>query len=86
MAYRDFCVSALDKAEGLFPKTYLGVRRIDYDAMRNAWLDRTDPLIAGMEGLPSKLNLWSRVTAPGMFFDPFVRGFHMSSSTTLSIT
>ena len=24
MAYRDFCVSALDKAEGLFPKTYLG--------------------------------------------------------------
>ena len=76
MAYRDFCVSALDKAEGLFPKTYLGVRRLDYDAMRNAWLDRTDPLIAGMEGLPSKLVLWDKVTEPGMFFNPFVRGFH----------
>jgi hypothetical protein len=76
MAYRDFCVSALDKAEGLFPKTYLGVRRLDYDAMRNAYLDRSDPLIAGMEWLPHKLELWDRVTDPGMFFDPFVRGFH----------
>ncbi|MCK4549308.1 MAG: hypothetical protein KAU49_04035 [Candidatus Krumholzibacteria bacterium] len=76
MAYRDFCVSALDKAEGLFPKYYLGVRRPDYDAMRNAYLDRSDPLIAGMEWLPHKLELWDTVTRPGMFFDLFVRGFH----------
>jgi hypothetical protein len=76
MAYRDFCASALDKAEGLFPRHDLGVRRIDYDAMRYAYLDRTDPLIASMEGLPHKLELWDRVTQPGMFFDPWVRGFH----------
>ena len=76
MAYRDFCVSALDKAEGLFPKYYLGVRRPDYDAMRNAYLDRSDPLIAAMEWLPRRLELWEPVTRPGMFFDPFVRGFH----------
>jgi hypothetical protein len=75
MAWRDFCASALDKAEGLFPKTYLGVRRIDYDAMRYAWLDRTDPLIAGMGWLPHKLELWDKVTEPGMFFDPWERGF-----------
>ncbi len=76
MAYRDFCVSALDKVEGLFPKTYLGHRRIDYDAMRNAYLDDSDPLIAGMDYLPDKLELWDMVTKPGMFFDPWVRGFH----------
>ena len=76
MAYRDFCVSALDKAEGLFPKIYLGVRRLDYDTMRDAWLDDSDPLIAGIEGLPQKLELWERVTRPGMFFDLSERGFH----------
>ncbi len=76
MAYRDFCVSALDKAEGLFPKTYLGVRRIDYDAMRNAWLDRSDLLIYEVEGLPHRLDLWERVTRTGMFFNPVVRGFN----------
>ncbi len=76
MAYRDFCVSALDKAEGIFPKQYLGVRRLDYDAMRYAYLDDSDPLIAGMEWLPKKLELWDKPTNPGMFFDPFVRGFH----------
>ncbi len=76
MAYRDFCASALDKAEGLFPKTYLGARKLDYDAMRHAWLDDSDPVIAGIEGLPHRLELWERVTRPGMFFDPWVRGFH----------
>ena len=43
--------------------------------MRNAWLDRTDPLIAGMEWLPHRLDLWERVTRTGMFFNPAVRGF-----------
>ena len=76
MAYRDFCVSALDKAEGLFPRHDLGVRRIDYDAMRYAELDDSDPLIASIPGLPRRLDLWERVTRPGMFFDPWVRGFH----------
>ena len=75
MAYRDFCVSALDKVEGLFPKLYLGVRKSEYDAMRYALLDDSDPVIAGIEGLPHRLDLWERVTLPNMFFDPSVRGF-----------
>lgn len=75
MAWRDFCVSALDKVEGLFPKTYLGTRNSDYDAMRYAYLDNSDPLIAGMPELPHKLELWHKCTATGMFFDPWVRGF-----------
>ncbi len=75
MAYRDFCASALDKAEALF-KTYYGVRRIDYDAMRYAWLDDSDPVIAGIEGLPHRLELWEQVTRPDMFYDPLDKGFH----------
>jgi len=76
MAYRDFCVSALDKAQALFPRFDLGKRDIAWDAMRYAHLDNNDPFTAGIEGLPRKLELWDKASAPGMFFDPWIRGFH----------
>ena len=75
MAYRDFCVTVLDKAEAMFPRLDLGSRDIDLDAMRYAYLDDSDPYIAGIEGLPHRLELWEQVTRPGMFFDPQERGF-----------
>jgi hypothetical protein len=75
MAYNDFCVSVLDKADALFPLLYLGQRDVDFDAIRYAQLDDTDSLVMSIEGLPSRLELWEQVTRPGMFFDPFIRGF-----------
>jgi hypothetical protein len=75
MAYRDFCVSALDKVDGVF--CFINsIRSLDRDAIVNAWLDDSDPFVAGVEGLPRKLELWEQVTRPGMFFDPLVRGFN----------
>ncbi|HSG29753.1 MAG TPA: hypothetical protein VLA34_14830, partial [Candidatus Krumholzibacterium sp.] len=75
MAYEDFCVTMLDKVEAVL-KTWLPFNRSkDLDAMRYAELDMNDPVTLMHPGLPKKLELWSVVTQPGMFFDPNVQGF-----------
>jgi len=75
IAWDNMCVSVLDKVEAIF-KTWLPRRDIDRDAMHHAYLDPSDPYVASMAGFPQKLELWDKVTEPGHFFDPAVRGFH----------
>jgi hypothetical protein len=75
MAFRDYCVSVLDK---VWPRprddNRMPTRRIDWDAMTYAYKDARDP-IGAQPGLPPRLTLWDQVTKPGMFFDPKVQGF-----------
>ncbi|MDD3642252.1 MAG: hypothetical protein PHQ19_02150 [Candidatus Krumholzibacteria bacterium] len=75
MAYRDFCVTVIDKVEGVI-KPYVPVRSREFDGLHHAVLERYDPVVALMEGFPKKLELWEQVTAPGYFFDPADGGFH----------
>jgi len=76
IAYKDYCVSVLDK---IVPTTRndprMPTRRSDWDAMTYGYRDRSDPVTLSHPALPERLDLWSKVTAPGMFFDPQVRGF-----------
>jgi hypothetical protein len=78
MAYRDYCVSVLDKASAI-PRTDwwrdMPERRIEWDAMSYGYIDALDAVTGAHPGLPRKLQLWSTVTKPGNFFDPQVRGF-----------
>jgi len=76
IAYKTFCITVLDKvkpAPRLDPR--MPERRIDYDALAYGFKDTREPLTAGNPKLPTRLNLWSQVTKPGMFFDPQVQGF-----------
>jgi len=76
MAYRDYCVSVLDKA--VCPpreSPSMPVRRSDWDAMAWAFKDSVDQITAIHPGIPKKLVLWEEVTKPGRFFDPQVQGF-----------
>jgi hypothetical protein len=79
MAYRDYCVSVLDKAVAAMPRTDwwwdMPERRIEWDAMSYGYIDPLDAVAGAYPGLPRKLQLWSTVTKPGNFFDPQVRGF-----------
>jgi hypothetical protein len=76
MAYRDYCVSVLDKAAAI-PRGWWSMpeRRIEWDAMSYGNIDAIDAVTRAHPGLPRKLQLWSMVTKPGNFFDPQVRGF-----------
>jgi hypothetical protein len=74
MAYRDCCVSVIDKVDGLLRIDLGTSRRVDYDAMQWAKLDDSDPVTGAYEGFPRRLELWENVTRTGMFFDPQVRG------------
>lgn len=80
MAYKDYCVTAIDKIWGNFktnpaevPPNYY--RNLDRDAMRFAYKDGADFITGQYPGLPGQLDLWEEVTKPGRFFDPQVRGF-----------
>ena len=76
IAYKDYCVSVLDKivpTPRIDPR--MPARRADWDAMTYAYRDARDPVTTAHAALPASLELWSRATAPGMFFDPQVRGF-----------
>ncbi|MBN1164559.1 MAG: hypothetical protein JXB45_08270 [Candidatus Krumholzibacteriota bacterium] len=74
MPYRDYCVSVVDRVTGIFhsgegiPTRWQAVR----DAMRWAQKDANDNYFPNW---PQRLELWSEITAPGMFYDPAVRGF-----------
>jgi hypothetical protein len=76
IAYKAFCVTVLDKAKPaprIDPR--MPDRRIDYDAMSYGFKDKNEALTVEHTALPTRLNLWSQVTKPGMFFDPQVQGF-----------
>jgi hypothetical protein len=76
MAYRDYCVSVLDKIV-LQPRWSPGMpeRVLDVDAMSRGFRDAADSVTRAHPALPTGLRLWDKVTKPGMFFDPMVRGF-----------
>jgi hypothetical protein len=75
--YRDYCVSMLDKAYGVFKKDEdMPIRRLDYDALTHVVVDTRDHITISHPDLPEAIHLWEMVTRPGMFFDPMVRGFH----------
>jgi hypothetical protein len=80
MAYREYCVSVIDKAIAMPRTDWWGMwnmpeRRIEWDAMSYGYIDPADPITKAHPGLPRKLQLWSTVAKPGNFFDPQVRGF-----------
>jgi hypothetical protein len=72
MPYRDYCVTVLDKVEGVFRSTAGMPDRIrnQYDCMSFALRDDSDPLTAAHPGLPPRLDLWDEVTKPGRYFNP----------------
>ena len=77
MAYRDYCVTVLDKAQpALRRDSRVPVRSVVTDAMSYAVKDTRDPVTVAHDKLPSTLRLWETVTLPGMFFDPTVRGLY----------
>ncbi|UCF05281.1 MAG: hypothetical protein JSV33_15420 [bacterium] len=77
MAYRDYCVSILDKANAVIRRDqYLPYRDVLRDAMSYGTLDASDPITASHPDLPERLELWSKITESGRYFDPAERGFH----------
>ncbi len=71
MAYRDYCVTVIDKVKGRFRPDDMPERRLDhYDVMEYAYRDNSLPRNSSCPGMPRRLKLWSEVTAPGRFFDP----------------
>jgi hypothetical protein len=74
-AYRDYCVSALDKVQAEFRTDVDLDRDMDKDALHSAYKDPSNPLTLSHPGLPEELDLWYMVTRDKMFFDPAVRGF-----------
>jgi hypothetical protein len=72
MPYRDYCVTVLDKVDGVIrgsegmPERY----RNHYDVMTYALRDDADPLTASHPGLPGRLDLWEEVTKNGRYFNP----------------
>lgn len=77
MPYRDYCVSILDKAYGVFrEEPDMPQRDIEMDAMFYAYIDDNDPITNSHPELPQYLHLWREVTRRGRWFDPLVRGFN----------
>ena len=77
LAYKDHCVTVLDKVVALFREdnTEMPFRDVDLDALYTSYRDDGEPYNAAFPGLPKDLDLWSEITKTGRFFDPMVRGF-----------
>ncbi|MFA4948714.1 MAG: hypothetical protein WC674_09440 [Candidatus Krumholzibacteriia bacterium] len=72
MPYRDYCVTMLDKIDGIF-RTGSGMpERIKnhYDCMSYGLRDDSDPLTAAHPGFPPRIDLWTEVTKSGRYFNP----------------
>lgn len=72
MPYRDYCVTALDKIDGIL-RTGDGMpERIKnhFDCMSYALRDDSDPLTAAHPGFPPRIDLWTEVVKPGRYFNP----------------
>lgn len=72
MPYRDYCVTMLDKVDGVFRVDEgMPLRIRDHcDCMIAALRDDSDPLTAASPGFPERLDLWEEVTKPGRYFNP----------------
>jgi hypothetical protein len=72
MAYRDYCVTVLDKVDARF-RTDAGMRvriRDHRDVLVRAHRERADALSAAAPEFPERLELWEEVTKPGRRFNP----------------
>jgi hypothetical protein len=72
MPYRDYCVTMLDKVQGVLrTDSEMPFRWTPhFDVMTHAYRDDGDPYTASHAGLPDRLALWEEVTKPGRYFDP----------------
>jgi len=72
MPYRDYCITMIDKVEGLFRSTEGMPRRArdHHDCMVAASRDDADFFTAAHPGLPPRLDLWEEVVKSGRYFDP----------------
>lgn len=72
MPYRDYCVSMIDKIDGIIRRDpgmpYRSIRH--YDVMTCAYKDGSDIVTARYGTLPDRLDLREEVTSPGRYFDP----------------
>jgi hypothetical protein len=72
MPYRDYCVSMIDKIDGVIRRDsampYRSIRH--FDVMAHAYKEESDIVTARYEALPGRLDLREEVTAPGRYFDP----------------
>jgi hypothetical protein len=76
MAYRDYCITMLDKISGSFRSDPdMKIRREVIDGLTLATRDDADAITAENPGLPATLTLWEEITKAGRYFDPRVRGF-----------
>lgn len=72
MAYRDYCVTVLDKVDAKF-RTDAGMRvriRDHRDVLVGTRRERLEAVAAEAPGLPARLDLWEEVTNPGRRFNP----------------
>ena len=70
MAYRDYCVTVIDKICGIFRlDENMPFRSVPhFDVMRYALRDDADPVTSSYVGLPERLELRPEVTAEGSYF------------------
>ena len=76
MAYKDYCVSMIDKIDGIIRQDgVMPPRKIqNFDAMAYAYRDDSDPITAAYPELPEELRLWDVVTQPDAFWSPLYPG------------
>ena len=76
LGYKDYCVSMLDKIDGVIRQDDdMPSRQVqNFDAMAYAYRDDSDPVTAAYPELPEELRLWDVVTAPGTFWNPLYPG------------
>jgi hypothetical protein len=71
MAYKDYCITMLDKVKGVFRQgVNMPLRRLNRDVVRHLIRDDLDPVTAEYPDLPERLELSEEVTAEGNYFDP----------------
>jgi hypothetical protein len=72
MPYRDYCVTMLDKIQGMLRTDPEMLFRWvpHFDVMTHAYRDRFDPYSSSHAELPERLELWEEVTRSGRYFDP----------------
>lgn len=72
MGYKDYCISMLDKVDGLVKQwDDMPYRQLkDYDVFVSGYRDNNDPVTAMYPDLPVLLEMWDVAVAPGTFFYP----------------
>jgi hypothetical protein len=75
-AYRDYCVTALDKVWAEFRRDVIMTRSLERDALSWTYKDPSNAITSKYPQLPDSLGLWDVVAESGNFFDPDVRGLY----------